>query len=138
MRITATAVDRRQAAGNFGRARCRHAQRNCPRPHQRASQIDERCPIFVAPAQRVDAHVVAGAFPQPGDIAAGQPHQRLRPVHDLNGGQQQLPCIVTAAHVGQLMDQDGIAALTGAGEETVKSRLRYATAKLRAALEDLR
>ena len=31
-----------------------------------------------------------------------------------------------------------IAALTGAGEETVKSRLRYATAKLRAALEPLR
>ena len=31
-----------------------------------------------------------------------------------------------------------IAALTGAGEETVKSRLRYATTKLRAALEDLR
>ena len=31
-----------------------------------------------------------------------------------------------------------IAALTGTGEETVKSRLRYATAKLRAALEDLR
>jgi RNA polymerase sigma-70 factor (ECF subfamily) len=31
-----------------------------------------------------------------------------------------------------------IAALTGANEETVKSRLRYATAKLRAALEDLR
>jgi len=31
-----------------------------------------------------------------------------------------------------------IAALTGAGEETVKSRLRYATAKLRDALEDLR
>ena len=31
-----------------------------------------------------------------------------------------------------------IAVLTGAGEETVKSRLRYATAKLRAALEDLR
>jgi RNA polymerase sigma-70 factor (ECF subfamily) len=31
-----------------------------------------------------------------------------------------------------------IAALTGAGEETVKSRLRYATAKLRAALDDLR
>ena len=31
-----------------------------------------------------------------------------------------------------------IAALTGAGEETVKSRLRYATAKLRAALEALR
>ncbi len=31
-----------------------------------------------------------------------------------------------------------IAELTGAGEETVKSRLRYATAKLRAALEDLR
>ena len=30
-----------------------------------------------------------------------------------------------------------IAALTGAGEETVKSRLRYATAKLRAALGDL-
>lgn len=31
-----------------------------------------------------------------------------------------------------------IAELTGAGEETVKSRLRYATAKLRAALEDLK
>ena len=31
-----------------------------------------------------------------------------------------------------------IATLTGAGEETVKSRLRYATAKLRAALEPLR
>lgn len=31
-----------------------------------------------------------------------------------------------------------IARLTGVGEETVKSRLRYATAKLRAALEDLR
>jgi RNA polymerase sigma-70 factor (ECF subfamily) len=31
-----------------------------------------------------------------------------------------------------------IAALTGAGEETIKSRLRYATAKLRAALGDLR
>jgi len=31
-----------------------------------------------------------------------------------------------------------IAALTGAAEETVKSRLRYATAKLRAALEELR
>lgn len=31
-----------------------------------------------------------------------------------------------------------IAAITGAGEETVKSRLRYATAKLRAALEPLR
>lgn len=31
-----------------------------------------------------------------------------------------------------------IAELTGAGEETVKSRLRYATAKLRAALGDLR
>lgn len=31
-----------------------------------------------------------------------------------------------------------IAELTGAGEETVKSRLRYATAKLRAALDDLR
>ena len=31
-----------------------------------------------------------------------------------------------------------IAELTGAGEETVKSRLRYATAKLRAALEPLR
>jgi len=31
-----------------------------------------------------------------------------------------------------------IAVLTGAGEETVKSRLRYATAKLKAALEDLR
>ena len=31
-----------------------------------------------------------------------------------------------------------IAALTGAGEETVKSRLRYATAKLRAVLEPLR
>jgi RNA polymerase sigma-70 factor (ECF subfamily) len=30
-----------------------------------------------------------------------------------------------------------IAALTGAGEETVKSRLRYATAKLRATLGDL-
>ena len=30
-----------------------------------------------------------------------------------------------------------IAELTGAGDETVKSRLRYATAKLRAALEDL-
>jgi RNA polymerase sigma-70 factor (ECF subfamily) len=31
-----------------------------------------------------------------------------------------------------------IAELTGAGEETVKSRLRYATAKLRAALDDLK
>ena len=31
-----------------------------------------------------------------------------------------------------------IAATTGAGEETVKSRLRYATARLRAALEPLR
>ncbi len=31
-----------------------------------------------------------------------------------------------------------IAAITGAGEETVKSRLRYASAKLRAALKDLR
>lgn len=31
-----------------------------------------------------------------------------------------------------------IAELTGAGEETVKSRLRYATAKLRAALEPLK
>jgi RNA polymerase sigma factor (sigma-70 family) len=31
-----------------------------------------------------------------------------------------------------------IAVLTGAGEETVKSRLRYATAKLRAALEPLK
>lgn len=31
-----------------------------------------------------------------------------------------------------------IAELTGAGEETVKSRLRYATAKLRTALEPLR
>jgi RNA polymerase sigma-70 factor (ECF subfamily) len=31
-----------------------------------------------------------------------------------------------------------IAQLTGAGEETVKSRLRYATGKLKAALEDLR
>ncbi|HEX4884522.1 MAG TPA: RNA polymerase sigma factor [Casimicrobiaceae bacterium] len=31
-----------------------------------------------------------------------------------------------------------IAALTGAGEETVKSRLRYATARLRAALADLK
>lgn len=31
-----------------------------------------------------------------------------------------------------------IAALTGAGEETVKTRLRYATAKLRAALDDLK
>jgi RNA polymerase sigma-70 factor (ECF subfamily) len=30
-----------------------------------------------------------------------------------------------------------IAELTGAGDETVKSRLRYATAKLREALEDL-
>ena len=30
-----------------------------------------------------------------------------------------------------------IAALTGAGDETVKSRLRYATTKLREALEDL-
>jgi RNA polymerase sigma factor (sigma-70 family) len=30
-----------------------------------------------------------------------------------------------------------IATLTGAGEETVKSRLRYATSKLRAALDDL-
>ncbi|HXU51999.1 MAG TPA: sigma factor-like helix-turn-helix DNA-binding protein, partial [Casimicrobiaceae bacterium] len=29
-----------------------------------------------------------------------------------------------------------IAAITGAGEETVKSRLRYASAKLRAALKD--
>jgi RNA polymerase sigma-70 factor (ECF subfamily) len=43
-----------------------------------------------------------------------------------------------------LLQQEGglslaeIAALTGAGEETVKSRLRYATAKLRAALDDLR
>jgi RNA polymerase sigma factor (sigma-70 family) len=31
-----------------------------------------------------------------------------------------------------------IATITGAGEETVKSRLRYASAKLRAALKDLR
>ncbi|HEY7904524.1 MAG TPA: RNA polymerase sigma factor [Casimicrobiaceae bacterium] len=31
-----------------------------------------------------------------------------------------------------------IAAITGAGEETVKSRLRYASAKLRAVLKDLR
>jgi RNA polymerase sigma-70 factor (ECF subfamily) len=31
----------------------------------------------------------------------------------------------------------GIAAITGAGEETVKSRLRYASAKLRAALKDM-
>jgi len=33
---------------------------------------------------------------------------------------------------------DDIAALTGSGMETVKSRLRYAVAKLRTALEDLR
>jgi RNA polymerase sigma-70 factor (ECF subfamily) len=31
-----------------------------------------------------------------------------------------------------------IARVTGAGEETVKSRVRYATAKMREALEDLR
>jgi DNA-directed RNA polymerase specialized sigma24 family protein len=31
-----------------------------------------------------------------------------------------------------------IAVITGAGEETVKSRLRYATARLRTALEPLR
>jgi len=31
-----------------------------------------------------------------------------------------------------------IAELTGAGDETVKSRLRYATAKLREALGDVR
>jgi len=40
-------------------------------------------------------------------------------------------------HIESGLSLAGIAALTGAGEETVKSRVRYAYAKLRAALGDL-
>ena len=40
-------------------------------------------------------------------------------------------------HIESGLSLAGIAALTGAGEETVKSRVRYACAKLRAALGDL-
>ena len=40
-------------------------------------------------------------------------------------------------HIESWLSLAGIAALTGAGEETVKSRVRYAYAKLRAALGDL-
>lgn len=50
----------------------------------------------------------------------------------------------TAQREAFLLQQEGglslaeIPALTGSGEETVKSRLRYATAKLRSALEPLK
>lgn len=40
-------------------------------------------------------------------------------------------------HIESGLSLADIAAMTGAGEETVKSRVRYAYAKLRAALEDL-
>lgn len=53
----------------------------------------------------------------------------------------QLPAVQRDAFLLQQesgMSLAEIAALTGAGEETVKSRLRYATARLRAAMEDLR
>lgn len=57
---------------------------------------------------------------------------------------QALAALPAVQREAFLLQQEGgmslaeIAELTGAGEETVKSRLRYATAKLRAALEPLR
>jgi RNA polymerase sigma factor (sigma-70 family) len=57
---------------------------------------------------------------------------------------QALAALPTVQREAFLLQQEGgmslaeIAELTGAGEETVKSRLRYATAKLRAALEPLK
>ena len=57
---------------------------------------------------------------------------------------QALAALPAVQREAVLLQQEGgmslaeIAELTGAGEETVKSRLRYATAKLRAALEPLK
>ena len=53
----------------------------------------------------------------------------------------QLPAVQRDAFLLQQesgMSLAEIAALTGVGEETVKSRLRYATSRLRAAMKDLR
>jgi RNA polymerase sigma-70 factor (ECF subfamily) len=89
----------------------------------------------------------AGAGEEVDALAANRGHEPEVRVHSREIGKRLLDALAALPAVQRdafLLQQEGglslaeIAALTGAGEETVKSRLRYATAKLRAALGDLR
>jgi len=87
-----------------------------------------------APRERV--HAIRGSRVDEPEtrVASGQIGLRLvRALAELPAAQRD--AFLLQQEAGMSLAE--IAELTGAGEETVKSRLRYATAKLRAALEDL-